>query len=124
MRPINLDKDYATISEWWTEQQWPVIPADCLPTYGLIADGLCAGFLYETDSKIAWIEWIVGNPRADKLARRQALDALIDGLSERARSKGNRIVFTAASHSGLKARLTERGFALTDGGMSHFIRSL
>ena len=124
MRNINLSTDYETLSAWWSAQNWPVIPTDCLPAHGLIIDGLCAGFLYQSDSKIAWIEWVVGNPSADKLARRAALNLLIDGLAELGKSLGNRIVFTAAKHPGLCARLIERGFQQTDTQMSHFVRSM
>jgi hypothetical protein len=118
--------DYAHVSAWWQAQNWPVIPQEMLPSTGLIVESegekLAAGFLYKTDSKIAWLEFLVGNPESDKMKRRQALDALIQGLCDEARESGFTRIFTSAQHPGLIERYKGHGFMETDKNMTNLVR--
>jgi hypothetical protein len=72
--------DYATLVEWW--KFWRFVPPtqEILPNNGLsglvVTDEndnmICAGFLYATNSPIAWIEFIVSNPNVkDKKIRKE-----------------------------------------------------
>ena len=68
-RRLTLE-DYATIVKWWASwPDWEPLAQDLLPengTGGIMIERngipVVAGFLYATNSKIAWMEWIVGNP--------------------------------------------------------------
>jgi hypothetical protein len=121
-RLIDLEKDYKTLCEWWSGHEgWPAIPEVFLPKVGLIVDGLCAGFLYQTDSGFAWLEWVVGNPQADKEARSEALDLLVKELLRVAKELGFQAVFSAIKHPGLLERYEKFGFNVTDRGMNHGI---
>lgn len=124
LRPLQLSDDYGAISEWWTAQKWPVIPREMLPGTGAIVPGRAAGFLYKTDSQIAWLEFVVANPASDKMERRAALDAVIQSLLATAQSMGFRAVFTSCQHPGLTARYQEHGFQVTDTGMTNLIRRI
>jgi len=60
------EKDYNTIVEWWKSwPEWEPLSQEMLPengTGGIIiekeGEPIVAGFLYGTNSKIAWMEWI------------------------------------------------------------------
>jgi hypothetical protein len=95
-----------------------------LPAVGFIVPDTAAGFLYRTDSAIAWIEWIVANPAAPKLQRSEALNLIISSLTEAARTMGFKAIFTSAHHPGLIGRFKEHGFTETDSAVTHLIRSL
>lgn len=124
MRRIDLNTDYETLSTWWTGYDFPVVPKECLPENGLIIDGLCAGFIYKTDSNIAIMEWIIGNKEADSGARKAALEDLIKSLTDMARSLGYKRVFSMVKHPNLIQLYKENGFLESDTNMTHFVGRL
>ena len=117
-------EDHPMVCSWWKAHSWPLIPIEMLPTTGVIVDDVAAGFLYKTDSKIAWIEFIVTDPVSDKAHRSEALDKLISSLSEEAKSDGYALIFTSVEHPKLLARNQEHGFAVTDTNMTNMIKRL
>ena len=127
-RELDLKTDYGDLKRWWRTWSWPAVPEELLPGVGLIVESktqkLAMGFLYSTDSDFAWIEWITGNPDADKFQRREALDILIDELSERAKADGFTTVFTTMKHPGLIERALLHGFVVTDKDMTNLVRRL
>ena len=57
------EKDYETIVKWWKWWRWPVLPQSMLPDggkggYMIEKNGtpIICGFVYLTNSKIAWLE--------------------------------------------------------------------
>ena len=69
---------------------------------------VCSGWLYQSDSKIAWIEWVVMNKKASKELRVGALDFLYDTLFNRARELGFEVVMSVANHNSLIERLKNK----------------
>jgi hypothetical protein len=59
---------------------------------GYWVPGICAGFLYQTDSKLALVENIVSAPDSPRDLRRSALNAVLDALCEQARCRGFKVV--------------------------------
>lgn len=59
-------------------------------------DGIdaCSGWLYQSDSKIAWIEWVVMNKEAPKEIRTGALDFLYETLFNRAKELGFEVIMS------------------------------
>lgn len=119
---FELEKHYGQVVEWWQGHQWPVVPPAVLPKTGLIVPGFAAGFLYKTDSNLAWLEWAVVNPQSDRILRREALDAVLGGLFEEAKKAGFEAVFTSVSHPGLIERYKKLGFSVSDTGMTNLAR--
>lgn len=119
------EADYPTYTTWLALHNWPLIPRDMLPRTGVIVevDGIntCAGFLYNTDSNIAWLEYVVANPLCDKLIRDKALDSLIPALLERAKGMGKSAVFSSIEHPGLIKRYQKHGGIIADSGVTNFI---
>lgn len=123
------DADYRFVSNWWALHNWPAVPRQYLPKTGVIVENdsglpICAGFLYKTDSKLAWVEYIVSDPLSDTIERGQALDTLINAIIEMAKSMEFEALFTSSVHERLKARYQEHGFIATDTGVTHFVRNL
>ena len=119
---------YNILSDWWTKQEWPIIPKDALPTTGFIAyEGdtpIAAGFLYDTDSTFSIIEWIVGNPDVSYDDRASGLDLVIEGLSTVAKARGKKYIHTFVKHERLMKRYEKFEFKRTDTNMTSMIRSL
>lgn len=123
-RAIDLDKDHETLLKWWKGYSWPAVPKDALPQNGIMIEDLCAGFIYKTDSSIAWIEWIIGNPEASPQERRNALEALIPELVRKAREMGFKSIFGAlkAGQSLHLEKIYEaNGLPVSDVFMTHYL---
>lgn len=85
------DTDYEEILvNWWNDWRWKAPPKDFLPENGkggyIVYDEdipVCAGFIYVTNSKVGWCDWIISNFNyKDKDKRKEALKKLILTLTE------------------------------------------
>ena len=100
------DGDYDTLSSWWKDWRWTPPPADMLPDDGkggvmVSKDGvdICAGFIYFTNSKTAWIEFIVSDFHYRENDRREALEFLVNVLIELAKENSKYIYASLKSKS-------------------------
>lgn len=121
MRPINLETDYETICAWHRGHGWPKAPKEALSSIGFM-DENCAGFLYVTNSTIAWTEFVVGNPESDKEARAKSLDDLMEALEAKAKEFGHKILFTSTQNPAYERRLLKHGWKESDKDMRNYIR--
>lgn len=87
---------------WWKDWGFAPPSKDFLPENGLggcmIIDGdefVCAGFLYTTNSKIAWVDWIISNKNYRKKPERtEAISLLILTLTNVAKNLGNKYAYS------------------------------
>lgn len=120
IRNVNK-RDLITIGEWY-RKRGIVFDTSFLPPFGLIADGICAGFLYRTDSPVAVVGNLVSDPDGDRETRSQALDLLIEMLYSRARFEGFKRVTAASNLNSVKKRLVSLGFTPGDEKVDHFYK--
>lgn len=116
------EEDYETLCEWWSFWRFPSPPKEALPDNGLgglkvsyMKDGekidVCAGFLYGTNSSIAWLEFIVSNPNVkDKKVRGESLNELIKEICSRAKTSGYGAIFSSLKNENLINKYTDVGF--------------
>jgi GNAT superfamily N-acetyltransferase len=128
VRRFEASTDYEDVCKWWKGQGWEPLPLPMLPKAGFIVEKngtkLCAGWLYETDSKIAWAEWIVGNPEIKKGLRREGLDELLKTIIEYAKGREFGLIFASIQHRGLIERYEKFGFTVTERSMTNLIGRL
>jgi hypothetical protein len=95
-RPLEED-DYFTLVKWWKSWGWDVVPSrELLPDSGtsgvmVMCDDtpVCAGFIYGTNSRMAWISWVVSDPEYRKKPnRKSAIEFLVNTLKDIVRSMG------------------------------------
>ena len=63
--------DYDTIVKWWKSwPDWEPLARNLLPENGtggyIVEKGeipIVAGFLYTTNSKVGWMEWVISNKK-------------------------------------------------------------
>ena len=92
--------DYDIIVEWWKSwPDWQPLARNLLPengTGGIMIERngipIVAGFLYSTNSKIAWMEWIVGNPNEKN--KSEAIELLISSLEDWGKAGGFEIILS------------------------------
>lgn len=118
VRKLN-ENDYDDILvKWWSDWGWDAPNKDFLPdngTGGLIVfdgeDPVCAGFIYATNSKVAWVEWIVSSKTYRKKPnRREALDLLIYTLTSLCKNTDVKYVFSNNDNKNLIESFMRIGF--------------
>ena len=122
-------QDYQTIASWLEARGWPAPPdAASLPTCGIVVEGkekpLAAGFLYYTNSDIAWVGWPCSDPSSAKLERDQALDIMLEGLAKMAKVSGYKKIWTTTGHAALSARFDRLEWNKGDENITNFIKVL
>jgi len=81
VRPLIAEDYDKTLRQWWFDWRWTPPSRDFLPENGnggfIVYDGetpVCAGFMYETNSKAVWCDWIISNIKyKDRNNRKEAL---------------------------------------------------
>jgi len=127
------ESDYDDILKgWWEQWRWTAPAKDMLPQNGaggimVSKDGedICAGFVYFTNSKTAWIEYIISNPNyKNREDRKNALNMLINVLSIYVEQEGYRYIYTSLKNKHLIDRYTECGFLSGDKNCQEMIKTL
>lgn len=111
------ENDYDVLCGWWKSWRWQSPPRDFLPengTGGLMVEkdgvSIVAGFLYFTNSAVAWSEFIISNFDYKDKDRKEAIKILIIELTELAKSKGSKYIYTVVKNQNLKKAYQEIGF--------------
>jgi hypothetical protein len=130
---VLTDSDYDDILvKWWHAWRWTPPPKDSLPEDGkggiIIYDGdvpVCAGFIYATNSKIAWIEFIISNREyRNKGDRNEAITLLVDTLVGMCRNTGFKYCFSILKNQSLLEVYYKVGFSVTDTNSLELIKIL
>ena len=113
------EKDYDKLCQWWKFWRFGAPDRKYLPNNGkggiMVTNNgidICCGFLYFTNSKIAWLEFIVSNPEYRENDRQEAIEYLIENLIAIASSKGFEAVFTSVKHPNLINTFKKVGFSV------------
>ena len=118
------ESDWDTLTNLWN--MWPEwkdkFPTkDLLPengTGGYIvekgSEAIVAGFLYTTNSKVGWVEWIVSNKDYRGKDRKDALKLLISGIEHVAKASGYGIILSIARNKGLIHTFKELNYTVDD----------
>ena len=104
------ESDWDTLVNLWSMwPEWVQHPTkEMLPDNGtggfIVEKGdtpVVAGFLYTTNSKVCWLEWIVSNIEYKQADRKKALELLITGVEHVAKQSGGEIILSIARNKGL-----------------------
>jgi hypothetical protein len=120
--PINTNDYDDILVGWWKDWGFEVPPKDFLPDNGcggiIVYDEdipVCAGYLYTTNSGVAWVDWIISNKDyRKKPQRKEALILLIDTLTNIARNTGHKYSYALLKHEGLIETYESLGYIKGD----------
>ena len=79
-------EDYQFLSQWFLKREMHV-PYVYLPSVGFIEDHFAAGFLIQTDTPVACIDFLVSNPDSDMKKRGEAIVHVVQALIDEARRR-------------------------------------
>ena len=118
IRPL-VATDYDSILlQWWSDWRWTAPSRDFLPDNGtggyMVYDGetpVCAGFMYETNSKAIWCDWVISNIEyKDRTKRKEALSLLVKTISEQAIMLNKKYVYALIKNKPLINVYKKQGF--------------
>ncbi len=127
------ENDYSDILlGWWNDWKWTAPQKDFLPSDGqggmIVYDGdipICAGFLYITNSKVCWVDWIISNKSyTEKENRYNAIMFLIDTLSQVGENNGCKYIYALIKNPSLIKKYEQLGFVKGDSYTSEMIKTI
>lgn len=131
VRQLN-NADYDTLVEWWNEWGWEPPTREFLPEDGtggvIVFDDdtpVCAGFVYATNSSVAWVDWIISNKNYRKKPQRTlALKVLIESLTNISKASGGKYAYALIKHPRLITLYEDAGYIKGDSYTSEMIKAL
>tara|TARA_R110001592_G_scaffold120979_1_gene325943 strand:+ start:1814 stop:2224 length:411 start_codon:yes stop_codon:yes gene_type:complete len=132
IRPLN-DTDYEEVLVgWWKDWKWTAPVPAFLPDDGkggiMVLDNdmpVCAGFIYMTNSKVAWVDWIISNKDYKKKPQRQeALTLLIKSLTQLCKDSGKMFSYALLKNKSLIKTYESLGYTAADNYSQEMIKLL
>lgn len=132
IRELN-EKDYEDILVgWWKDWGWEPPQRDFLPDEGkggiIIYDGdvpICAGYMYLTNSKVGWVDWIISNKNyTNKELRKDAISMLVSRLTDICGLIGCKYVYALIKNQSLINMYESLGYIKGDSYTGEMIKVL
>jgi hypothetical protein len=132
IRELN-ESDYDNILvAWWKQWGWEPPQRDFLPDNGkggiIVYDQdtpICAGFMYITNSKVAWVDWIISNKEYTKKPhRKDAIKLLVSTLTGICKNTGSKYVYALIKSRHLIETYEQLGYIKGDRYTSEMIKLL
>lgn len=132
VRKLN-DSDYENILVgWWKDWGWQAPIKDFLPENGkggiIVLDDdtpICAGFMYITNSKVAWVDWIISSKTYNvKPNRKEAIKLLVSSLTRFCKDTGNKYTYALIKNPSLIKVYEEIGYKKGDNYTTEMIKIL
>jgi hypothetical protein len=132
IRALTENDYHDTLVGWWSEWGWEAPALDFLPDNGrggvMVLDGatpICAGFVYITNSKACWVDWIISNKRyTQRDKRREAITLLVSSLTDICKRSGGKYCYALIKSQSLIEVYKELGYQQGDSYNSEMIKTL
>ena len=121
VRKLNSTDYDSILTKWWKNWRWTSPPKDFLPENGeggfIVYEEdipVCAGYIYITNSKVGWCDWIISNfEYKDKIKREQALIYLISVLTNTLKLSGCKYSYALLKSKSLTQHYEKNGYIET-----------
>lgn len=132
IRPLESSDYDEILVKWWEAWGWAPPKRDFLPEDGkgglMVMDGdvpVCAGFMYVTNSKAAWCDWIISsNTYREKPYRKEGLKMLIDSITSVCKDAGYKYVYALIRSKPLIETYRSLGYTQADSYSTEMIKAL
>lgn len=127
------ENDYEDILVgWWKDWNWEAPEKDFLPDDGkggiMVMDRdipVCAGFMYITNSRASWIDWIISNKNYRvKPNRKEAIKLLVASLTVMTENSGSKYGYALIKNRNLIEIYESLGYVRGDSYTSEMIKKL
>lgn len=122
--PYNPEKHQQMILDWL--QQWNINPKliDIFPPTGFIVPDVCCMFIYETNSKLAFLDEFISNRQADEELRNRCLDRVTEMMLSYAKFRGYSKVIANTKYQAVVDRSKKFGFFQVEGTYQTIVRNI
>lgn len=132
LRPLHKSDYDNILLGWWADWGWVAPMRDLLPQDGIGGvivydedEPVCAGFLYMTNSKMSWVEWVISNKNyRKKPQRKEAIVYLVKTLTDIAKNNGATFAYTVLKNKSLSSIYEQLGYVEGDNNIKEMIKSL
>ena len=125
------ESDWETLSDWWKAWKWPVMAKDMLPdngTGGIMVENegenIVAGFLYWSNSKLVWLDWIISNPKVSRDIRQEAIKKLILTAESMTKEAGSKFMMSISRSNSLLKIHKELGWTIDPDPSHEMIKAI
>ena len=132
IRKLNQEDYDSILVDWWEGWKWTPPSKDFLPENGaggfIVYDEdipVCAGYIYLTNSKVGWCDWVVSNFKyKDKEKRRVALTQLVSTLTSALSIHGCKYSYALINSKSLMSIYKDVGYSEGDKYTKEMIKRL
>ena len=125
------ESDYEILTDWWKAWGWPVIVKEMLPdngTGGIMienkGENVVAGFLYWSNSKMVWLDWIISNPKTNRDIRQEAIKKLILTAESMTKEAGSKFMMSISRSNSLLKIHKELGWTIDPDPSHEMIKAI
>lgn len=126
VRMVNAE-EFFIARKWFKEQTGATLIHEVVGTRNFMyyKDDLpIASISLLVDCNLAFLVWPIANPSASPESRSEALNALIEKVTEHAHTLGCKWVSTWSSVPAVESRLLQHGFVIADTPVTQLIKKL
>ena len=124
------EDDYSILAKWCKAWGYKTIPKAFLSSKGTIIEVEKApavmGWLFETDSKMCMIRWVISDKEIHKVDRHRAVDALLESFHADCEALGFKYIFVPADGNNAQwnQRLKDHNWIHTDKNVNLYMRRI
>lgn len=101
-------QDFEQVRQWG--EKWGAkYSADLFPPLGFIVPGVCAYFVYETQSAVCWLENMVRNPDIPREVVDIALPLVVTSCLRAAKDNGYKVAYATTASDAVVDRALKHG---------------
>ncbi len=108
VRRWNKEKDFNQVWAWGLQYNEDY-RIELFPDVGFIVDGVAAYFLYQTDSKVCWLENMVSNKKADPKIKDEAIQKISIAILQEAKDLGFKVAYATTDNVSVIKRAVTLG---------------
>lgn len=123
-RRFNPETDYQDLCRWWDAYKIPHTPKESLPKVGVIVPGICADFIYQTDSDIIFLEGLISNPKVNREDKEKAFDLAMERIVAECKGLGYKHIVTLTEFPRVVEIARRLGFKVNSACMTLLGRSI
>lgn len=110
-RPFD-EVDMEEVNGWYCSRGMRPLSYHMFPDVGYIVPGIGAGFLYQTDSSLCFIDGYISSPVSTREERREAFDLITNAIIRTAKDHGFQQILAYTRNHGVKERCERFHFQL------------